>query len=350
VARPRVSGLAPVPRLRSVPEGIRITTVGLWYVVLTLLVGLAATNTGNNALYTVLAMMFGVLVLSGILSRGNVRRLIIELTPPEEIFANRPFALDFTLRNRSRLWPRWFLLFNLNRGSQPLLVPYLPRRGRSDGKVETILPTRGRHRFSTVHIASLFPFGFFRKGVRYTVAHDVLVFPELFPAATLRPERLERSGDRASRRAGWGHGLHALRGFRTGDDPRGIHWKQTARTGATVYMEREAEQGRRLSILFDNGVGELASDSLRQRFERLVSEAATAAVEHLLRGWEVELVTRDRRLGFAGGPRQRLAVLAELALVAPRPRQTEPLMPSEPSAVHLRLHLTDDEGRQVAAR
>jgi hypothetical protein len=56
-------------RRRPVPEGIRITTVGLWFVLLTFLVAIAATNTGNNSLYTVLALMFAVLILSGILSR-----------------------------------------------------------------------------------------------------------------------------------------------------------------------------------------------------------------------------------------------------------------------------------------
>ncbi len=50
-----------------------------------------------------------------------------------------------------------------------------------------------------------------------------------------------------------------------------------------------------------------------------MSEAATAAVDHLARGYEVELVTRDQALPFAGGARQRLAVLEALALVEPRP-------------------------------
>src|SRR5260370_15331116 len=102
---------------RAVPEGIRITTVGLWYVLLTVLVGVAATNTGNNALYTVLAMMFAVLVLSRLLSRDNVRRLAIVLEPPREIFANRPFAMGFALTNQSRLRPRWFLLLTLARSA-----------------------------------------------------------------------------------------------------------------------------------------------------------------------------------------------------------------------------------------
>lgn len=334
-------------RRRAVPEGIRITTVGLWYVLLSVLVAIAATNTGNNSLYTVLAIMCSTLVLSGFVSRGNVRALEVEVEPPGEVFANRPFSLSFTLRNRARLSPRWFLLFTLSRSGQPLLIPYLPRRGKSVGQVDLLVRSRGQHRFPWAHVSSLFPFGFFRKGVRYRVDLDVLVFPEIFPAAAGHPKEAENPGEEASRRVGAGHGLHALRPFRYGDDPRGIHWKQTARTGDLVFMEREAEQSHRLSILFDNAVGGLEDAADQARFEQLVSEAATAAVDHLSRGFEVELVTRDTRLGFAGGARQRLAILEALALVGPVERRPDPLYSGDPRALQLRVHL-EREMRKTA--
>ncbi|HYL06042.1 MAG TPA: DUF58 domain-containing protein [Thermoanaerobaculia bacterium] len=332
----------------STPEGIRITTVGLWYVLLTVMVAVASTNTGNNALYAVLAVMFAVLILSGLLSRQNVRGLAVELTAPDEVFANRPFEVGFTLASRGLLLPRWYLLLRLTREAKPLLVPTLPRRGRSSGRIEAMVPRRGPYRFPHAHVSSLFPFGFFRKGVRYRSDLAVLVFPEIFPAAGRRPDEAEAIGDEASRRPGWGHALFSLRGFRRGDDPRGIHWKQTARTGEIVYMEREAEQVRRLSILFDNGVGELRDAVRRDRFERLVSEAATAAVDHLARGYEVELVTRDRVLGFAAGHRQRLAVLELLATIEPGPRRREPLQAHDPRSPQLRIHLEAGEERAAA--
>lgn len=322
---------------RPIPEGIRITKVGLWYILITLVVAIAATNTGNNALYMVWAVMLATLVVSGVVSRQNVRGLTIELTPPDEVFANRPFALRFNLRNRGRLWPRWFLLLNVVRTGQPWLLPYLPRGGKGKGELELSLPRRGRHRLRAVHVSSLFPFGLFRKGARYPVEAEVLAFPELFPAASTR---LEHSGDFGSdsvRRSGWGHELHSLRRFRQGDDPRGIHWKQTARTGNLIFTEREAEESRRLSILFDNGVGELADAASAERFERLVSEAATTAVDHLLRGFEVELVSRDAVVPFGGGPRQRLKILETLALIEAVPRQSVPLSGSDPRAPQLRL-------------
>lgn len=330
-------------RRRPVPEGIRITTVGLWFVLLSILVAIAATNTGNNSLYTVLSAMFSVLIVSGFLSRENVRGLEAALDTPGEVFANRPFSLGFTLTSRARVFPRWFLLFTVSREAQPLLVPHLPRRGRSVGQIEMMIRSRGLHQIPSAHVSSLFPFGFFRKGVRYPVDLELLVFPEIFPAAGNHLEEAISSGEEASRRAGQGHGLYSLRQFRYGDDPRGIHWKQTARTGELVYMEREAERSHRLSILFDNGVGALADEASQSRFERLVSEAATAALDHLARGYEVELVTRDQAVGFGGGSRQRLVILETLALVAPGPRRAEPLLSSDPRAPQLRVHLEAEE-------
>ncbi len=336
--------MSPVmPKRSSVPEGIRITKVGLWYVLFALVVAIAATNTGNNALYMVLGVMFGLLIVSGVTSRENVRGLEVVLEAPGEVFANRPFSLAFAVRSRSRLSGRYFLLFSLARSAQPLLIPYLPRRGRSIGRVETLLPARGRHRFQHAHVSSLFPFGFFRKGVRYRVDLEVLVFPEIFAAAGLLPQGEAQLGDDPTRHAGWGYDLHSLRAFRPGDDPRGIHWKRTARTGQLIFLEREAERSRRLSILFDNAVGDLKDPARRQRFERLVSEAATAAVDHLARGYEVELVTRDRRLPFAGGARQRLAVLETLALIEGLPRSAEPLAGADSRAPRMRVHMEPEK-------
>ena len=246
--------------------------------------------------------------------------------------------------------PRWLLQLAVGDGGSQLLIPYLKRGATSRGEADLLLPRRGRHRLDAIHVSTLFPMGFIRKGMRYPAALEVLVYPELFAAAETRVGAVGRAGEDAVRRSGRGHELHALRAFRSGDDPRNIHWKQTARTGSMIYMERESEHSRRLSILFDNGVGELADTESQERFERLVSEAATTALDHLARGFEVELVTRDRTLAFSAGPRQRVAVLEALALVTALPRRPEPLVSGDPRAPQIRVHMqTELAGARVAA-
>lgn len=320
---------------QTIPEGIRLTKVGGWFIAVTLVVGVAAANTGNNALYLVEALLLSTLVVSGVTSRRNVRKLEVLVELPTEAFANQPFEVDFRTVSHDRLFARRLLVLGLGTGPEAL-VPYLPARGAHQGRLELLASRRGLFELPWAHVHSLFPLGLFRKGVRVRLDREMLVYPELFPAARGAASQLGRSGERSSRRRGWGHELLSLRRFQSGDDVRSIHWKQSARLGELIFMEREAELGRRLSIALDNGVGDLDQRE-ELRFERLVSEAATAAHDYLQRGYEVELVTRGGRVPFGTGPGQRRRILRELALLQPVERGRSPLVPTGDRRPRLRL-------------
>lgn len=325
-------------------EGIRITKVGLAYILLALVVGVAAANTGNNALYIVEALVLSVLVFSGITSRRNVARLDVTLELPAEVHANEPFTAQLQLRNRDRFLARRLITVSGLADGETLLMPYLEPRGETTGDVQALVARRGVYSVPHLHLSSVFPFGFFRKGLRIDQEAEMLVFPELFRTSSRVPGHEATVGERPSRRRGQGQELFNLRRFQAGDDRRGVHWKQSARIGELVFMEREAVSGRRLSIVLDNAIGELAEESDRQRFERLVSEAATAAHEALAEGYAVELRTRDLHLAPAAGGHQRYRVMCALALVAPVARTGERLGSSDPRIPQLRLAL-DLSGR-----
>lgn len=334
---------------KSRGDGFHITKVGLWFFVFLLIIVVAATNTGNNGLFLVLAVMGASMVVSELIGRFNVSRLAIALEAPAEIFANRPSHLNVTVRNRSRWLPRWLLATTVEpsdiepeshqprRRPRPTLVAHLPPKSQESVRLDLLMRRRGRLTVRYAHLTSLFPLGFFRKGRRYRCNLELLVYPEIFDSSTMRPEQFGKSGEESTRRAGWGHELLGLRSFRQGDDPRSIHWKQTARTGSMILKEREMEENRRLLIVFDNAIGKLASRTDRRRFERLVSEAATAAVDHLDNGFEVSLITREGTLPFASGSRQRLNVLEALALVEPRTEEGSRLVPRHPETPHVRF-------------
>lgn len=334
---------------RPSSEGLRINKVGIWFAIFTFIVLLAATNTGNNGLYLVLALMGGALVVGHLAGAHNVRGLEVEVRPPPELFANRLAVVELQLRNRGRFLPRWWLLLQLSSRdfesdgeraavqASPSLIPHLPAAGIEERQLEILMRRRGRHRLRSVRVASLFPFGLFNKSVRYGTDLEFLVFPEVFTATARRSVQSGRLGDEASRKVGWGHDLHGLRPYRAGDDPRGIHWKHTARLGDLILKERESEENRRVSIVFDNGVGALTDRGQKRRFERLVSEAATAALDYLGQGFEVALLTRQSSLRFASGASQRLAILETLALIEPTEKAARPLDTGQPSAAELRL-------------
>ena len=179
--------------------------------------------------------------------------------------------------------------------------------------VELEFPRRGLHRIAAAHLATLFPLGLFRKGMRQRLDREVLVFPQLFPGPALGAAVDLGHRRDPGPRAGWGHDLHSLRVLRPGDDPRRIHWKQTARTGSLIFMEREAERSRRISVVLDNAVDPAHGKAGEERLELRISEAAAAALDYLQAGFEVELVTRTERVEFGAGPRQRRRILETLA-------------------------------------
>jgi uncharacterized protein (DUF58 family) len=313
--RPAAARPASLFSRRFVPEGIRPTKIGVWFVALTLLIGVAATNTGNNALYMVVALMMAALIVSGVLSRNDVRKVEVEVTPPDELFARSPAAFEVEIRNRSSLLPRWLLLVSFSDHAPTLLCPWLPRAGRRNAVVELEFPRRGVHRIAAAHLATLFPLGLFRKGMRQRLDREVVVFPSLVSGQHSVRRSTSAIGETQDSRAGWGHDLHSLRILRPGDDPRRIHWKQTARTGSLIFMEREAERSRRISVVLDNGVDPVHGKAGEERLELRISQAASAVLGYLQAGFEVELVTRTERVEFGTGPRQRRRILETLALL-----------------------------------
>lgn len=352
----RFSPKGPGPRGRG--GGLGPTKVGFYFLGLSLLVGVAAINTGNNGLFLVTALMFASLLAAHFLGGINLRGLELTAAQHGEVFVGRPFHLDLRARHRGRFLPRLLLALRISlpgldgtrsRPSFPAtLLPRLRPGEEQDLRLEAVARQRGRHVLEEVQVSSLFPFGLFDKRRRYAVRLEWLVFPEIYPRSETRAA-LSGHGNEPVRRAGQGQDLLGLRPYHSGDDPRAIHWKQSARQGHLISQQRQHEEVRRLEIVLDNATGEL-DEAGRRRFESLVSEAATAALDFLDEGCEVALLTREQFLPYGSGLRQRLRLLELLALIAPLPRQPGRLQASEPTAASTRrLHLGIDLPDDVAA-
>ena len=92
-----------------------------------------------------------------------------------------------------------------------------------------------------------------------------------------------------------------------------------------IYMEREAEENRRVSILLDNALDLSDGEQAEERLEERISEAASSALEYLKLDYEVELITRTAQVPFGSGGRQRRRVLEALALLEAAPPNARPL-------------------------
>src|SRR5258706_3649067 len=210
---------------------VRVTNFGLGFVLLTLVVAIGATNTGNNGLYILVSLFLSALVVSGVVSRRNVERLNVALDAPEETGAGEPARFAVRLTNRGRL-PRRGLLVKIAGSSAPLLFAKIAPGEEATRSVDLVFPKRGRRKIETLLVYSGYPIGLFRKGRLHPVHEERIVYPApraaAPPAADPRPTE---EGMPRARRPGRSPEIRNLRAAVQGDDPRDVHWPQTARQG-----------------------------------------------------------------------------------------------------------------------
>src|SRR5580658_5284270 len=106
-------GLTTVPYLarRVVASRVReamdydVTRAGVIYILISVVIGIAAINTGNNLLYVVVAALLSAILVSGIASALVLRGLALDVHLPEHVFAARPMLARLRLRNTSSWLP-----------------------------------------------------------------------------------------------------------------------------------------------------------------------------------------------------------------------------------------------------
>jgi uncharacterized protein (DUF58 family) len=305
---------------------LRPTRDGWWCLGAAVGLGFAAVNTGNNLLYLLVSLLLALIIVSGILSEQSMRRLRIRTAVPEEIYATRPARLGARVLNRKRWLPSYSVA--LEAGEQRL---YLDRLGAGEERLmtwEITFPRRGRHRLAGMRVLTRFPFGLFRKAGRVALDTDILVFPAVRPLDDVWQRRLAAGGARSQHRRGRGHDLYSLREYRTGDDHRLIHWRSSAKAGALMVRELEAETATDTRIA-------LVGDSRRdpERLEASMSEAASLAAHLLDAGATVELTGPGVHVPFGRGRAHRRRVLTALALFEPGPAVPPASRPSRGAGV-----------------
>jgi len=271
-------------------------------------------NTGNNLLYLLVSMVLGLIVVSGILSERSMRGVRVALSLPEEIFAGRPAFVSAQAVNGKRWATSYSLTIEILSHDGPTRRVYVPRLRPGEAHLFTWQETarrRGRGRLAGIRITTLFPFGLFVKAGRPLLDSEILVFPSVdtaLPAALRRTD----AGGSAVRQRGRGNDLYNLREYRWGDDPRLIHWRSTAKTGALVVRELEAETTADARIVLD-GTG--ARDA--GRLEAGLSLAASLATHLIDSGGSVELAGAGVHVALGRGRPHLRSILTALALYEP---------------------------------
>jgi len=264
---------------------VRLTRIGTSFVIFTVVIGFAAINTGNNALYIGLSLMLGCLLLSGIASKDGLKQLVVEFDGVDEAWAMRPAHGRLRIRNRSRIWNVRDVIITSDELAAPLSLPLIKRREEIIVHAMFSFRRRGLTQLTRVDLYTRFPFGFFLKKRRPRLTGDVVVFPRLLGDDYPRDRFRENRGDlQSANRIGGGTDIHSFRDYLRGDSLRRVHWKKSASLGRWIIKQTEVETGQSVHIVVDPyRPPEVSEDS----FEEMISEAATFLDDALRSGLDV---------------------------------------------------------------
>jgi len=319
-------GLTTVPYLarRVVATHVReamdydVTRAGLIYILISVVIGIAAINTGNNLLYVVVAALLSAILVSGVASALALRSLSLDVHLPEHFFAGRPMLARLLLRNDSSWlpsfsvrvvpakrkanskarwrweastfgWPRnrapqnqWLRLPDrrLRRvreeAEKPILqesvyFPFLAPGQELRADLEIRFPARGRYCEKNFGLATRFPFAFLMKTRRINLVREVIVYPVVEPTEQFLEVLPMVTGEFETFVSGRGYDLYRIREYMPHDSARHVDWKATARTGALKVREFSREDERKLRIVFDNPAPGVLQPVVYERAVRLAA-------------------------------------------------------------------------------
>ncbi|MCP4604073.1 MAG: DUF58 domain-containing protein [Proteobacteria bacterium] len=305
-------------RRRIFPRGLTFTREGKVYVVVTLGVGFAAVNTGNNLLFLVLGLMLGLIIVSGILSEVTLRGIDVRRQVPNRMEAGAPFAVELTLQNKKR----WAASFGVELRDEIDGKPFrrrcfFLRVGKGEDRAVAYrceLMKRGRSTFNGTIVSTRFPFGFFEKRRFMELKDEVIVLPARVDVFVPLPFVKEGSGASSATLPGPGQEFRELRDMVPGDDPRRIHWRSTARIGHPLVRETDAEARGFVEIVLDpapNG----SSDAALEQVEQNIRAAGTVVRDLTRQGVTTRLVTTERQSLEACDRNGAIQMLVHLALL-----------------------------------
>ena len=378
-------GLTTVPYLarRVVASRVReamdydVTRAGLIYILISVVIGIAAINTGNNLLYVVVAALLSAILVSGVASAFVLRSLELDVHLPEHVFAARPLLARLLLRNSSSWlpsfsvrivpakrkvrdrwqWEAYTLGLPRNRAPQnqwlrlpdrrlrrvreeaekPILqesvyFPFLAPGQELRADLEIKFPARGRYCEKNFGLATRFPFSFLMKTRRINLAREVIVLPIVESADQFLEVLPMVTGEFEAFVSGRGNDLYLIRDYMPDDSARHVDWKATARTGALKVREFSREDERKLRIVFDNPAPGVLPPEVYERGVRLAASL----------GWHFH--HEDVEVSFVAPglePTEDVfTFLRYLALVEPQ----------EATPVFSRLRASDDYNLIVTAR
>ena len=315
----RIDGvLARLPFVRGRrPEGLPLTLDrkriyvlptrhGLLVGVVVLAMLLGALNYNNNP-GLLLAFLLAAIVHNGVvMAHLRLSGLRIAALHAEPVHAGEPIMLRLRLEGGARSREGVSLRATADTGE--VMLPTGAAMPGADVEVALSLPGTGRglQPIGRLRISTTRPLGLARAWSWWKPEARVLVYPALEANAPPLPGATG-DGTPAPRARRSGEDTHHLRDYRSGDAPRQIAWKASARLDRLLVREYEAGSSRDV-VLEWQALHALPAEQRIARLARWVVEAERE-------GRRYRLVVPNAVLGPARGAEHRHACLRALALL-----------------------------------
>lgn len=273
---------------------------------MTILLGLAAVNTGNNLIFLIVAAMLGFMAVSGIFGLRNLQKLDLAVKFPDEIYCDIPAQLTLQLTSKRSRLPHYLLKLLVN-GSEtdfPILNPH----ERSEKKILVTYKRRGRGAIAKAAVTSPFPVNFFIRSNLFSLDAPYLVFPKPVPLpGGLSHENLTETGTASQSRKGSSGETGSIGVYTEAEPLKQIHWKLSARHDELLVKEMSAESGK--PVIID-------LDALQGDIETRLSHATHLLNSFMAEGVAVGLKIGDKTIPPGVSRSHRLQMLGELAIHA----------------------------------
>ena len=301
--------MSSVARRFRLPRHLRVPFAGRAFLLVTLGVGVAAVNTGNNLLYLALSLNLSLILLSGVLSEGALRHVTLKVRLASEAFAGEEAFLSVTCSAEAKRFPGISLVAVLRAGKDHVTVRFPDiAPGSSATRVVPFRPARrGELDSIDASVSTRFPFSLFEKSVELAVPSVIIVYPPpSLPAVRSEDLPFAAQAGRPFLPGRIGAFPRGVREHLPADPVRDIHWKTTARTGRWMVKEREGEATPGIDLRVEKG-------GTPEAFEARLSEACGAVLELERRAVPFRLRIGDRLCAESHDPDRRSKALEALA-------------------------------------
>jgi uncharacterized protein (DUF58 family) len=229
---------------------LRITRLGIQYVMAMTVTGLLGIYTSNNLLYAVFGLMVGILLVSGWVSRSSILALSPMQIEEGTLFAKSKGGLRLRMSDGRPSHARGLTIRLEISGcrAEPSFFP----GGKGDASPQAVLRVwpekRGRAIVNCVELSTTHPFGFLEKIWRFYPTLPFLVTP--WPAGHEAPEGKSGELSEPSTESG-ASSASGAKPFVLGESKNRIHWKRTAQKGEPWVRVMEGDHHKGLVLELD---------------------------------------------------------------------------------------------------